>query len=263
LFVHADIYEWRAADEQAVCASWTGRHPEAFALWRRVLAGTDLPEHDRQRIAANRDVCVPAMLERASTYPDTLATTLAGSPGIGDPDIVVTLTAGPDLTTTENTLNSFLHCCRDITRVGRFLLLDTGLTDTDRTHLSQRYGFLEFTDQRPADGPDTHLTALRDHIHARYWLHLGQGWRFFAPDDLITRLIGVLDAEPHVGRVTINLDDATTLTGHSAPGRYLLTDNPTSTRANGPAMIDTTRPNTTRTATLDEVLCIEECSRAV
>ena len=127
--------------------------------------------------------------------------------------------------------------------------------------------------------------SLRDHIHGRYWLHLGQGWRFFAPENLIARLIAVLDAETQVFRVGINLDDAVALTGICAPertvrrthdaGRYVLSD----VVIRGPAMSDTARLDragridTTardpvaefqqraaeaglRTASLDEVLCI-------
>ena len=125
-----------------------------------------------------------------------------------------------------------------------------GLTTEDRGTLTQRYPFLEFTP--PTAG-------------ARFQLHLGQGWQFFAPDNLITRLTAVLHAEPDVVRVGINLADATTLNGHSAPegavrrspdtGRYVLTDTPYS----GPAMVDTTRldpAKESRTASLDEVFCI-------
>ena len=76
-------------------------------------------------------------------------------------------------------------------------------------------------------------------------MHLGQGWQFFAPDDLITRLTGVLEAEPQVFQVGVNFADATELTGACAAenvvrrslraGRYLLTD----AVARGPAMFDT------------------------
>ena len=119
----------------------------------------------------------------------------------------------------------------------------------------------------------------------QYWLHLDHGWQFFAPDNLITRLIAVLDAEPQVFQVAINLADAVELTGISAPehavrrtadaGRYVLTE----TVARGPSMFHTARlaqaggiggtdpdPITElarsaataglQTATLDEVLCI-------
>ena len=254
VLVDPDVYAWRATDEQAVCASWIGKHAEAFTLWRRLLARPDLPNTDRNRIAANRDVCVPTMLETASSYPDKLVQTVLA--GRGETDVVVTLIAGPNLTDTEHTLNSFLNCCTDISRIGRFLVLDAELSTDDRKNLHRRYGFLDICP------PGTTFAQLRDQIHERFWLHLGEGWRFFAPENLITRLTAVLHAEPQISQVAINLNDASALTGASAPehtvrrtpdtGRYLLTQQ----TAHGPAMTDTTRPDHTHTASLDEVLCV-------
>ena len=165
-----------------------------------------------------------------------------------------------------------------MSRAGRFVVIDIGLSADDRATLQARYPFLEFADH--AQG-----IRMRDHIHGRYWLHLGQGWRFFAPETLITRLTGVLDAEKQVFQVGINVGDAVELTGFSAPeqmvrrtpdaGRYVLTE----VVAAGPAMFDAGRLARTgetdtaksdpvaelqriadaaelRTATLDEVLCI-------
>ncbi len=181
------------------------------------------------------------------------ATLIAGPP---DAEVTVSLVAGADRAATEQTLNSFLHCCTDVARVGRFLVVDAGLSPEDRAILHEGYTFLEFADCAPG-------TALRDRIHGRYWLHLGQGWRFFAPENLIARLTAILEAETQVFQVGINLDDASTLTGISAPeqtvrrtpdaGRYVLTD----VQATGPAMFDTARLDQPGgTASLDEVLCI-------
>jgi len=285
LFVprYADVYAWRATDEQAVCASWIGKHAEAFTLCRHLLARPDLPDPDRQRIAANRDVSVPAMLEAASPYPQALVQSLAADPG--QAEVTVSLIAGPDREATEQTINSFLNCCLDVSRVGRFLVLDTGLSTPDRTKLRKRYGFLEFARRRSSDKPAPQLGQLRAQIDGRFWLHLGEGWRFFAPENFITRLTAVLDAEPQVFQVGINFEDAVKLTGASAAeeavrrapdaGRYLLTE----AVATGPAMFDTARLDRARgvqnsdpdppaqrgrpaagaglrTASLDEVLCI-------
>ena len=277
IFVSADIYAWRAIDEQAVCASWIGRHAEAFTLCRRLLARPDIPDPDRQRIAANRDFSVPAMLEAAAPYPETLVQSLAADPG--EAEVTVTLIAGPDPQTTEQTINSFLNCCLDVSRVGRFLVLDTGLSAPDRAKLLQRYGFLEFAHSALKDKPAAQLAQLHAQIDGRFWLHLGDGWRFFAPENYITRLTAVLDAEPQVFQVGINFTDAAKLTGTSATeqtirrtpdgGRYLLTE----AMATGPAMFDTARLDRAigarrtptpiqptgarlRTASLDEVLCI-------
>ena len=286
LFVLADVYAWGATDEQAVCASWIDKHAEAFTLWRRLLARSDLPGDDRTRIAANRDVCAPTMIEAASSYPDALIPSLQRlAAGARATEVVVSLVAGPDLARIERTLNSFLNCCTDVSRVGRFLVLDAGLPAQDRTTLCERYGFLEFARWGPAEEPGAQLAQLRSQIDGRYWLHLGEGWRFFAPENVITRLTAVLAAEPQVFQVGINFADAVKLTGASAPeaamrrtpdaGRYVLTEEV----ACGPAMFDTARLDRAggvhaidqdpfaalgrraitaglRTASLDEVLCI-------
>ena len=132
-----------------------------------------------------------------------------------------------------------------MSRVGRFLVLDTGLPAPDRALLQQRYGFLEFAPSIPSDQPAAQLAALRVQINRQYWLRLGEGWRFFAPENYITRLTAVLDAEPQVFQVGINVADAAKLTGASAAeevvrhapdaGRYLITD----VVASGPAIFDT------------------------
>jgi hypothetical protein len=281
--VSADIYAWRATDEQAVCASWIGRHAEAFTLCRGLLARPDIPDPDRQRIATNRDFLVPAMIEASAPYPEALVQSLAAGPG--EAEVTVSLVAGPDRETTEHTINSFLNCCLDVSRVGRFLVLDTGLSAPDRAKLRKRYGFLEFARRRSGDKPAAQLAQLRAQIDERFWLHLGAGWRFFAPENFITRLTAVLDAEPQVFQVGINLADAVKLTGASAAeqavrrapdaGRYLLTE----AMATGPAMFEIARLDRAigvqnsdpdppaqrgrpaagaglRTASLDEVLCI-------
>jgi hypothetical protein len=151
--------------------------------------------------------------------------------------------------------------------------------------LQQRYGFLEFADCGPGDGPGAQLAQLRQQIGGRFWLHLGGGWQFFAPENFITRLTAVLDTETEVFQVGINVADAVKLTGASAAeqairrapdaGRYILTD----AVASGPALFDTTRLDRAgglkdtdpdplaelerraaaaglQTASLDEVLCI-------
>ncbi|MCV7329654.1 hypothetical protein [Mycobacterium cookii] len=274
----AEIYAWRATDEQATCAFWIGKHGEAFELCRRLLARPDIPDPDRQRIATNRDFSVPAMIEAAAPYPDTLVQSLIAGPGAAD--VTVSLVAGQDLQTTEHTINSFLNCCLDASRVKRFLVLDTGLSDSDRAKLLRRYGFIKFARSVLKDKPAAQLAQLRARVDGRLWLHLGEGWRFFAPENLITRLTAVLDAEPEVFQVGINFADAVKLTGASAAeqairrtsdtGRYLLT----AMMATGPAMFDTARLDRAvgvekidpdpgrppaarlRTASLDEVLCI-------
>ena len=127
---HPDIYTWRSAEVKAICAIYIGKQARGVHADRRLLARPDVPDGDRQRIARKRDLSVPTMLEAVSSYPDVLARNLIAGPR--DAEVTVSLIAGPDRAATEQTLNSFLHCCTDVSRVGRFLMIDAGLSAQDR-----------------------------------------------------------------------------------------------------------------------------------
>lgn len=280
LFVGADIYAWRALDEQAICAYWIGKHLEALALCRRLLSDDAVPEDERGRIAANRDYSVPALRQAAASYPDVLAARLVG--GIRDAEVTLSVIFGPDRMRGERTLNSFLRCCVDVPRVGRFLAVDVGLAPGDRAELEARYPFLEFI--AVPDGTAV-LAAVRRRVGGRFWLHIGDGWEFFAPERLIARLTAVLEAEPGAVQAGINLDDATALTGRCASagevrrsadgGRYVIVTAPSA----GPSLFELARLDRVDgagvgsdgsagavarrmveagmcAATLDEVLCV-------
>ena len=282
LFVWAAAHSWAARDELAVCASNLGYHSEAFALFRELLAGNNLTPEDRIRIAVNRDFSVPAKLEIASAYPAAADHALQPRP---DADVTVTVTCGPNLPDAEATLNSILNSCADRSRISRLLVDDTALSEADRAVLLQRYPCVQSLAEASDDSPSARLRRISDSVETRFWLHVDAGWRFFAPERLLSRLAAVLDAEPDVVAVAVNFEDATGLIGLSAAddvirrgagtGRYVLTER----MPVGPAMIDMQRlarmggidagaadiqtDLTTRaqaaglhTASLDEVLCV-------
>lgn len=283
LFVGAAVHTWVALDEQAVCAWHLGRHSEAFGIFRRLLAGDHPGPGDRRRIAANRDLSVPAMLETAVAYPGAV---IAGMRPRPDADVTVSVVCGPDLPAAESALNTLLNCCTDRSRVRRWLVDDSPLNEAERALLRLRYPFIDLLDAPFREPPAGRLQRIGAAVDTRLWLHLGAGWRFFAPERLLSRLAAVLDAEPQVLSVAVNFEDAEHLTGRTAAegdlvrrgsgtGRYVLADEV----SRGPAMVDTDRlvsiggldPDATdvlgdlgararaaglRTATLDEVLCV-------
>jgi len=280
LFVNAAVHTWSARDEQSICASWMGNHSEAIALCRDILTQRGVPEADRQRITRNRDFSVPAMLDAASVYPAALARQIVL--GKGDFGVTASLVAGSDLNATEHALNSFLNCCADVSKIGRVLMICDGMSAESYETLTDRYCFLE-----PLRFPHgARLPQIRERVTTRFWLHLGSGWRFFAVDNYVSRLSAVLEHEPEVFQVGINFQDSTTLSGVCAAddvlrrkpdtGGYVIADHVST----GPSMFDTFRLDwagvldsfdrdmpeqphqqtyggAARTATLDEVLCIE------
>ncbi len=270
LFVWAAVHTWSALDEQAVCASQLGLHAEAFALCRRLLACDNLPPDDRARIAANRDFSVPNRIQAAIGYPAAILHRLRFGP---EGDVTVSVTAGPTLQATEETLNSLLNSCTDRGRIRRLLIDDSALSEPEKVLLGQHYPFAESLGAQFTEPHTARLRRIGDLVRTRFWLHIGEDWRFFAPERLLSRMAAICDAEPDVMQVAVNFEDATGLTGRSAgedavrrgthTGRYVITDGV----AFGPAMLDTERlgnaggldalATMTHTyATLDEVLCV-------
>ena len=283
LFVWTGAHSWAALDEQAVCASQLGLHSEAFAICRNLLAGDKLAPEDRVRVAVNRDFSVPAKLENATANPAGFIHALHPR---SDADVTITVSCGPSLESAEAALNSILNVCTDRSRISRLLVDDSELSEAQRATLHLCYPLAESLDAPFGESGAARLRRICDRVQTRFWLHIPAGWRFFAPERLLSRLAGVLDSEPDVVAVAVNFEDATGLTGRSAPediasrgagtGRYVLTKSV----PRGPVMFDTERlariggVNSAaddvpadlteralaaglRTASLDEVLCIE------
>lgn len=78
-FVHRAVYQWMAADKQAVCASWLCWRSEALRIWNELLAGDHLPDTERPRILANRDLMVTQLLEICAIYREEFPERPAGS----------------------------------------------------------------------------------------------------------------------------------------------------------------------------------------
>lgn len=57
LFINAQVYRFRARDELALAAHYSGRPREARELWRELLE-SELPAADRERIERNLDLCL-------------------------------------------------------------------------------------------------------------------------------------------------------------------------------------------------------------
>ncbi len=277
LFVPEAVYNWQSLDEWAVCASWLGRWPETFAICRQLLERDDIPEADRARIASNRDMAVPHMLRLAAA---STATPPPPRSGPGPVEITLTLLVGADPAEAEASLNTFLQTCLDAERIGRFLVFDTGLSWEARFRLLDRYRCLEFVRQGPLPTPRQINSVMRGHVEGRYWLHLERGWRFFAQDRWISRLIDVLDSEPGIVAVGLNRGGApggpavseavSRLRRTAANTRYQLAQEP----LQGPVMVDLARFDAdpagpdqggiapSRCATLDEILCVSGGSEA-
>lgn len=80
LFAELDVYTWRALDEYAIAAYWTGRDAEALAANTRLLYEGACPESERARILANRQFSIARSAPQPTSLPQTEQLTETAAP---------------------------------------------------------------------------------------------------------------------------------------------------------------------------------------
>jgi GR25 family glycosyltransferase involved in LPS biosynthesis/glycosyltransferase involved in cell wall biosynthesis len=216
LFIAADVYGWRIADEQAICAYYTNRYEESFALCRSLLDGTLLPEAERPRVESNSDFCVPRIEEQRTRYPSEVIQVIgeraAGSAERADAEVTLTITACRRPVLFERTVNSFLQCCTDLDRISRWICVDTGSAAVDRARMRKLYPFFEFMYRDPDEtGHADAMNLIADAVATPFWLHLEDDWDFFSIAPYVQLAIAILHDDPALAQVAFNRHYAETL----------------------------------------------------
>jgi glycosyltransferase involved in cell wall biosynthesis/GR25 family glycosyltransferase involved in LPS biosynthesis len=212
LFVDAGAYRWRLADERAISAHYLGLHDEAVAHCEALLASPHLPEHERERILANRDTSLPHVRGRHLVHRPDLVAALGARPARPAPQVTLTITTCRRRALFERTVDSFLSCCTDHDRIDRWICIDDGSDDADRDAMRARYPFFEFVMKPPEQrGHATSMNELASMVASPYWLHLEDDWDFVSPGPWVQRTIEILEDDPGLMQVVLNRNYAETL----------------------------------------------------
>jgi hypothetical protein len=220
-----DLYRWIAEDELATCAYWVGRHIESFDRCTRLLTGTFLPDTEWDRVVNNRDFSVEQVKAAREPYPQSMVTAITGWSKGPQTDVTLTVTACKRPELLALTLNSFLNCCEDLHRIGRWICLDDGSSEQDCASFRQRYPFFELLVKEPAEKGHAHsMNRLREEVKTPYWLHLEDDWHFLAKQPYIALAQEILEEFDQVAQVLFNRNYAQTLAcRHHLGGRALRT----------------------------------------
>ncbi len=248
LFVDADIYRWRIDDERAVCAYYVGQIHESFDLWTRLLDNPAVPEPDRERILSNRDFAATLIKDETLDYPTTTVAQLADRGVNPAPEVTLAVTSCRRLHLFEATMNSFLNCCDDVDRIGRWICIDDNSSPADRARMRERYPFFEFVFKGPDErGHAQSIDQLRSLVTSEYWLHLEDDWHFFVRDRYVSKAIAILEHDPRIGQVLFNRNYGETLDCRAiAGGMVRSTDDGVRYRLHDYAAGDDERAETTR-----------------
>ncbi|CAN5631117.1 hypothetical protein BH10ACT1_BH10ACT1_34420 [soil metagenome] len=206
LFLSADAHLWGLLDEQAISAHHAGHLDEALELGTRLLTEGHLPEAERPRVARNREFAVASLAPSRLEHRPDLVAGVAERVASGTPyDVTLTITTGRRLDLFEQTLDSFLACCEDRDRIGRWIAVDERSSAADRRTMAERYPFLEIIAKDPDDARHPRsMNLLRDAVATPWWLHLEDDWHFVTQAPYVQQAVDILEDDPEVGQVLFN-----------------------------------------------------------
>ncbi len=214
LFVFKDAYDFKLPDELSIAAYWTGRYRESLNICTALLDDPLLPENERRRVQRNRDFAVERTKEAFARYPAGEVEKLTRRVRRIDcpAEVTLTVTSCKRPALLERTLNSFIGCCADLDRIGRFVCVDDNSDPADVDRIRELYPFLEIVRKGPADrGHARSMNIIREMVESPWWLHLEDDWHFIAPLPYVGRAIEILEDDGHLGQVLFNRNYGETL----------------------------------------------------
>jgi len=207
LFVSSDIYAWRIPDELSICAFYLNRYRESFDVCVQLLDNRRVPDSDRERILRNGTFCIPFIQDETVAYPAFTVQKLQkrAPSAIARETVTLTITSCKRLELFEKTVNSFLNCCEDLDRIGRWICIDDGSNAADRKRMTKLYPFFEFVWKAPGDkGHAASMNMILDLVKTPWLLHLEDDWHFIVRGSYVTRSIAILRDDPQLGQVLFN-----------------------------------------------------------
>ncbi|QCS48340.1 glycosyltransferase [Picosynechococcus sp. PCC 11901] len=211
LFLENSVYRYRAMDEAAIAAFWTGDKKQSFNLCQKLLLGDLLPEKDRQRVKKNASFCVDVIAEIKTKYPEDIIESLllnSLSQAIQfnkSSTVTLTVTSCKRLDLFKRTINSFLNCCQDLYKINKFICIDDNSSPENRNEMQKLYPFFEFIfKDEKQKGHAQSMNLLFDLIDSNYWLHLEDDWEFIVSMPYIEKAISILESQENLAQVMFN-----------------------------------------------------------
>lgn len=135
------------------------------------------------------------------------------------PEVTLVVTTCRRLDLFIRTINSFLACCTDVGRIGRWICIDDNSSEDDRRRMEETFPFFEFVWKSPEErGHAKSLQMLQDLVGSPFVFHLEDDQEFFVSSDYITRCLKGLTVGTSVGQCLVNLNYAESLDDYQIQG---------------------------------------------
>ena len=198
LFVHKDIFEWKAEFEYANILFELDRKSECIKICKELLNKNEIriDKYIYNIIEKLKNKCINYNENDLIKYPKEIINRIYNKVKNNNNliNITCTITTCKRLNLFIKTINSFLNCCRDIDLIDRWICIDDNSSDEDRDFMQNEYPFIEFIFKSSNEkGHSKSMNIIQKMINSTYILHLEDDWLFIEKTYMIKPALFILE----------------------------------------------------------------------
>ena len=192
-------------DELGIQAYMIKDYKTAFKTYNRLLDLRGLSEEFAFQVMFNQHFSIDHVANNYIYYNENKVTKILNRKKREIPKITFTITSCKRFDLFEQTINSFINCCKDIDEIDYWLCVDDNSSEEDREKMSKLYPFFEFYFKNPEEkGHPQSMNIIRNNVKTPYIFHMEDDWKFFNKQNYITNALDVLGQDDNIKQCLIN-----------------------------------------------------------
>lgn len=208
-------------EELAIMYHYTNKRDKAFFTLKGILEMRGLNELQSQKTIFNQHFSVSAVTNRYIHYnPIRMRSILERKNKKNTfPLITLTITSCKRFDLFQNTINSFVNCCKDIHLIDEWFCVDDNSSNEDRMAMKAFYPFIKFYFKSPEEkGHPQSMNIIKNYVKTPYTFHMEDDWQFFETKNYLSDCLEVLGQNPKIGQCLINKNYAEIASDHGIKG---------------------------------------------
>ena len=208
--------------ESAISAYYASKYKISYDLYSKNLHSKNLDENASYLLKFNRHFSSSHISDHYIKYPSRLITKIMKKVTNRLPIVTFTITTCKRYDLFEQTINSFLNCCKDLKKIDSWVCVDDNSSEEDRKKMEENYPFFTFYWKKIEDkGHPRSMNIIRNIVNTPYIFHMEDDWKFIEKRNYISECMEVLGSNDKIGQCLINKNYGETIDDiHTSGGLF-------------------------------------------
>lgn len=180
-------------------------YDKCYDLYQSILDMKGLTKKESYDMMFTQHFCINHVCDRYTFYNENVIQTILNRKKNAFPMITFTITSCKRFDLFEQSVNSFLNCCLDLSKIDRWICVDDNSSSEDREKMSKMYPFFEFYFKTKEEkGHPRSMNIIRNIVDTPYLFHMEDDWKFFCKRNYLSDMLEIVNKEHKLAQCLVN-----------------------------------------------------------